>query len=342
MKLGITTGSGNRQVALDMEMILEAERLGYDIVRTSESYGSDAVSTAAFILAQTERIHVGTGIMQFGARTPAMTAMTAISLDHLSGGRFRLGLGLAGPQVIEGWHGQRFGKPLGMTLEYVAIVRDIFKREGPMEHHGTYFDIPYAGDDATGLGKPLKSITHARADMPIYLAAMGPKMLSLSAEVSDGVVPGMFSPEKWPSLEKPLLEGFAKAGGCKGFDSFDLAPAVPVSFGDDAQECRDKLKPYYAHYIGGMGAREVNFHNANVRRLGFDGMADRIQTLFLDGKRDEAVAAVDDDFIDEVALCGSKDRIRERLTRYTALPIRTFQVRFPTMETIRLMAELLG
>ena len=342
MKLGMTTGSGNRHVTLDMEMILEAERLGYDIVRTSESYGSDAVSTAAFILAQTTKIHVGTGIMQFGARTPAMTAMTAISLDHLSGGRFRLGLGLSGPQVIEGWHGSRFGKPLGMTREYVSIVREIFKREGPVEYHGIYYDIPYAGDDATGLGKPLKSITHARIDMPIYLAAMGPKMLSLSAEISDGVVPGMFSPEKWPSLKEPLLDGFAKAAVGKGFDSFDLAPAVPVSFGDDTQECRDKLKPYYAHYIGGMGAREVNFHNANVRRLGFDGMADRIQSLFLDGKRDEAVAAIDDDFIDEVALCGPRDRIKERLIRYTSLPIQTFQVRFPTMDTIRLMAELIN
>ena len=342
MKLGMTTGSGNRQVALDMEMILEAERLGYDIVRTSESYGSDAVSTAAFILAQTTKIHVGTGIMQFGARTPAMTAMTAISLDHLSGGRFRLGLGLSGPQVIEGWHGQRCGKPLGMTREYVAIVRNIFKREGPREHHGAYYDNPYAGQDATGLGKPLKSITHAREDLPIYLAAMGPKMLSLSGEISDGVVPGMFSPEKWPSLEKPLCDGFAKAGGAKDFDSFDLAPAVPVSLGGNAQECRDRLKPYYARYIGGMGAREVNFHNANVRRLGFDDMADRIQTLFLDGKRNEAVAAVDDDFIDEVALCGPRERIKERLTRYTMLPIQTFQVRFPTVDTIRLMAELIN
>lgn len=342
MKLGMTTGSGGRTVALDMEMILEAERLGYDIVRTSESYGGDAVSTAAFILAQTTKIHVGTGIMQFAARTPAMTAMTAISLDHLSGERFRLGLGLSGPQVIEGWHGQPFGKPLGVTREYVTVVREIFERKGPMEHRGTYYEIPYAGPDATELGKPLKSITHARKDMPIYLAAMGPKMLALSAEVSDGVVPGMFSPEKWPTIEGPLREGFAKAGGGKGFDSFDLAPAVPVSFGDDTQECRDKLKPYYAHYIGGMGAREVNFHNANVRRLGFDGMADRIQTLFLDGKRDEAVAAVDDDFIDEVALCGPRERIKERLTRYTDLPLGTFQVRFPTLESIRLMAELLG
>ena len=342
MKLGMTTGGGGRTVSLDMEMILEAERLGYDIVRTSESYGGDAVSAAAWILSKTTRIHVGTGIMQFAARTPAMTAMTAISLDHLSGGRFRLGLGLSGPQVIEGWHGRRFGKPLGVTREYVGIVRDIFAREAPVQHHGTYYDIPYTGDDATGLGKPLKAICHARPGMPIYLAAMGPKMLALSAEVTDGVVPGMFSPEKWPAMEKPLLEGFTRAGGAKGFDTFDLAPAVPISFGDDAQECRDKLKPYYARYIGGMGAREVNFHNANVRRLGFDDMADRIQELFLDGKREEAIAAVDDDFVDEVALCGPRDRIEERLTRYTALPLGTFQVRFPTTESIRLMAELLG
>lgn len=342
MKLGMTTGAGDRTVAIDMAMVREAETLGYDIVRTAEAYGGDAVSKAAYILAQTTKIHVGTGIMQFAARTPAMTAMTAISLDHLSEGRFRLGLGLSGPQVIEGWHGEPFGKPLGVTREYVGIVREIFAREAPLEHHGKYYDIPYSGADATGLGKPLKAICHARPGMPIYLAAMGPKMLALSAEIADGAVPGMFSPEKFPAMEKSLREGFAKAGGGKDFDSFDLAPAVPISFGDDAQECRDKLKPYYAHYIGGMGAREVNFHNANVRRLGFDGMADRIQALFLDGKRKEAVTAVDDDFVDEVALCGPRERIAERLTRYTDLPLGTFQVRFPTMETIRLMAELLG
>ncbi len=342
MQLGMTTGGGDKTVAVDLDMIREAENLGYHIVRTAESYGGDAVSKAAWILAHTSKIHVGAGIMQFAARTPAMTAMSAISLDHLSGGRFRLGLGLSGPQVIEGWHGQPFGKPLGVTREYVSIVRQIFAREAPVEHDGAYYQIPYRGDDATGLGKPLKSISHPRADMPIYLAAMGPKNLMLSAEIADGVLPGMFSPEKFPIMEKLLREGFAKAGGGKGFDSFDLAPAVPVAFGDDAQECRDSLKPYYAHYIGGMGARDANFHNANVRRLGFDDMADRIQALFLAGQRKEAVAAVDDDFIDEVALCGPRDRIRERLTRYTALPLGTFQVRFPTTESIRLIAELMG
>ncbi|MBT5811763.1 MAG: LLM class F420-dependent oxidoreductase [Rhodospirillaceae bacterium] len=341
MRLGLTTGSSGRRVTVDLDMILEAEKLGYDIVRTSEFYGADAVTTATWTLANTTKIHVGTGIMQFGARTPAMTAMTSISLDHLSGGRFRPGLGLSGPQVIEGWHGRAFGKPLGQTREYISIMRQIFAREAPLEHDGAYFQIPYRGADATGLGKPLKSIPHGRADLPIYLAAMGPKNITLAAEVADGVIPGMFSPEKFPAM-KPLLEdGFAKSGNGKGFDTFDLCIAVPVSFGDDAQECRDRLKPYYARYIGGMGAREVNFHNANVRRLGFDDMADRIQVLYLDGKQDEAIAAVDDDFIDEVALCGPKDRIRERLTRYQALPVSTFQVRFPTTESIRLMAELL-
>lgn len=342
MKLGLTTAGGDKPVSVDMELIGEAERLGYDIVRTSESYGGDAVSKAAWILCQTTKIHVGTGIMQFGARTPAMSAMTAISLDQLSGGRFRLGLGLSGPQVIEGWHGQPFGKPLGVTREYVTIVRKIFEREGPVEFQGKHYQVPYMGEGATGLGKPLKAIPHPRPGMPIYLAAMGPKNTVLAAEIADGNVPGMFSPEKFPAMEKLLLEGFAKAGNGKGFHNFDLAPAVPVAFGDDAQECRDGLKPYYAHYIGGMGAKEVNFHNANVRRLGFDEMADRIQKLFLDGHRKDAVAAVEDSFIDEVALCGPRDRIKDRLTRYTALPLGTFQVRFPTLESIRLIAELMG
>lgn len=341
MRLGMTTGGAGKTVSVDLDMILEAENLGYDIVRTSEVYGADAITTATWILAHTTKIHVGTGIMQFAARTPAMTAMTAISLDHLSGGRFRVGLGLSGPQVIEGWHGQPFGKPLGVTREYISILRKIIARDGPLEHDGRFYQIPYKGADATGLGKPLKSITHSRPDLPIYLAAMGPKMMTLAGEITDGLIPGMFSPEKFPAMEVNLREGFAKAGGGKGFDSFDLCPAVPIAVGDDAQECRDRLKPYYAHYIGGMGAREVNFHNANVRRLGFDDMADRIQMLFLDGKRDEAVSAVDDSFIDEVALCGPKERIKERLTRYTTLPISTFQVRFPTTESIRLMAELI-
>lgn len=341
MRLGLTTGSSGRRVTVDLDMILEAENLGYDIVRTSEFYGADAVTTATWILANTTKIHVGTGIMQFGARTPAMTAMTSISLDHLSSGRFRPGLGLSGPQVIEGWHGRAFGKPLGQTREYISIMRKIFAREAPLEHDGEYFQIPYRGADATGLGKPLKSIPHGRADLPIYIAAMGPKNITLAAEIADGVIPGMFSPEKFPAMKTLLEEGFTKAGNSKDFDSFDLCIAVPVSVGDDAQECRDRLKPYYARYIGGMGAREVNFHNANVRRLGFDDMADRIQVLYLDGKQDEAIAAVDDDFIDEVALCGPKDRIRDRLTRYQSLPVSTFQVRFPTTESIRLMAELL-
>lgn len=342
MELGMTTGGGDKHVEVDLEMIKEAESLGYNIVRTAESYGGDAVSKAAWILANTTKIHVGTGIMQFAARTPAMTAMTAISLDHLSGGRFRLGLGLSGPQVIEGWHGQSFGKPLRLTREYISILRQIFAREAPVEHEGKYYNIPYNGDDATGLGKPLKCISHPRPGMPIYLAAMGPKNMTLAAEIADGIIPGMFSPEKFPIMKKNLEDGFAKAGNGKGFHNFDLSPAVPVALGDDVQECIDRYKPYYAHYIGGMGARDANFHNANVRRLGFDEMADRIQKLFLDGKRKEAVAAVDDSFVDEVCLCGPRERIKERLTRYTDLPLGTFQVRFPTRDSIRTIAELMG
>ncbi|MFQ5873871.1 MAG: LLM class F420-dependent oxidoreductase [Dehalococcoidia bacterium] len=328
-------------VSVDLALIKEAERLGYHVIRTSESYGADAVTQAAWLLAHTDTIHVGTGIMQFAARTPAMTAMTAISLDHLSGGRFVLGLGLSGPQVVEGWHGMPFGKPLGVTREYVAIVRQIVAREAPITYDGTFYQVPYHGPDATGLGKPLKSITHARQDMPIYLAAMGPKNITLTAEIADGLLPGMFSPEKFPLMEAWLKDGFAKAGNSKGFDTFDLAPAVPVVLGDDVQACRDQLKPYYAHYIGGMGARQVNYHNANVRRLGFDAMATTIQDLFLDGKRQNAIAAVEDHFVDEVALCGPKERIKDRLARYTDLPITTLQVRFPTQDSIRLMAELL-
>jgi F420-dependent oxidoreductase-like protein len=295
------------------------------------------VAPAAWIAARTEKIHVGTGIMQIPARTPAMTAMTAMTLDGLSGGRFRLGLGVSGPQVVEGWHGQAFGKPLAKTREYVEVVRAILKREKPVEFHGEYYDIPYKGADATGLGKPLRSILHGRADMPIYLAAVGPKNVALAGEIADGWIPIFFSPRRASMFREWLAEGFKARGGAPA--RFDVMPMVAVVVGDDAAACRAVVKPRLALYVGGMGARGRNFYNDIARRYGYEDAAKRIQELFLAGKKDEAATAVPDALVDEVALCGPPARLREQLAEWTSSGVTTIMVSGdPT--AVRTMAEL--
>ena len=337
MRLGINVGYSGSQVSLPMDLIREADRLGFHSAWTAEAYGSDAVAPAAWIAARTEKIHVGTGIMQIPARTPAMTAMTAMTLDGLSGGRFRLGLGVSGPQVVEGWHGQAFGKPLAKTREYVEVVRAILKREKPVEFHGEYYDIPYKGADATGLGKPLRSILHGRADLPIYLAAVGPKNVALAGEIADGWIPIFFSPRRASMFREWLAEGFKARGGAPA--RFDVMPMVAVVVGDDAAACRAVVKPRLALYVGGMGARGRNFYNDIARRYGYEDAAKRIQDLFLAGKKDEAAAAVPDALVDEVALCGPPARLREQLAEWTSSGVTTIMVSGdPT--AVRTMAEL--
>src|SRR5437867_841306 len=238
MKLALTLSYSGAQMSLDMERILEVERLGFDSVWSAESYGSDAVTPAAWIAARTTRIHVGTGIMQLAGRSPAATAMTAMTLDALSGGRFRLGLGVSGPQVVEGWHGQPFGKPLVKTREYVEIVRAILRREKPLEFRGEYYQIPYAGPNATGLGKPLKSILHGRASLPIYLAAVGPKNVALAAEIADGWIPVFYSARRAAMFRAWLDEGFKAAG--RAGEAFDVMSMVPVADGPDLARGRSR------------------------------------------------------------------------------------------------------
>ena len=337
MDLALNLSYSGTGITIDIAKIQEAERLGYASVWTAEAYGSDAVAPAAWIAARTEKIHVGTGIMQIPARTPAMTAMTAMTLDGLSGGRFRLGLGVSGPQVVEGWHGQPFGKPLAKTREYVEVVRAILKREKPVEFHGEYYDIPYKGADATGLGKPLRSILHGRADMPIYLAAVGPKNVALAGEIADGWIPIFFSPRRASMFREWLAEGFKARGGAPA--RFDVMPMVAVVVGDDAAACRAVVKPRLALYVGGMGARGRNFYNDIARRYGYEDAAKRIQDLFLAGKKDEAAAAVPDALVDEVALCGPPARLREQLAEWTSSGVTTIMVSGdPT--AVRTMAEL--
>jgi F420-dependent oxidoreductase-like protein len=338
MKLALTLDYSGARMSLDIERILELERLGYDSVWSAESYGSDAVTPAAWIAARTTRIHVGTGIMQMAGRTPAATAMTAMTLDALSGGRFRLGLGVSGPQVVEGWHGQAFGKPLRRTREYVEIVRAILRREKPLEYRGEYYQIPYAGTDATGLGKPLKSILHGRPDIPIYLAAVGPKNVALAAEIADGWIPVFFSARRMPLFRAWLDEGFARAGTSGA--GFDVMPMVAVVVGDDVAACRRPVKAKLALYVGGMGARGRNFYNDLVRRYGYEAAAKAIQDLYLAGRKAEAEAAVPDALVDEVALCGPRERIRERLPDWTSSGITTMMLAGDGLAA-RTMAELL-
>jgi len=339
MRLGLVTSNFGPNLTIPWEAILEAERLGFDAVWTAEAYGNDAVVPLAFIAARTTRIGLGTAIMQMPSRTPALTAMTAMSLDVLSGGRFRLGLGPSGPQVIEGWHGVAYGKPLTRTREYVAIVRQIFRREAPLEHEGAHYQIPYRGPDATGLGKPLKSILHGRADIPIYTAAISEAGLACAGEVADGVIPVWMSPDKPELVEAPLARGLARAGGGKPRSGFDVSPFVTVVLGSDLAKCRMPVKGMLALYIGGMGARSKNFYNDYARRLGHEEAALRIQDLYLEGRKAEAMAAVPDALVDEVALVGPRERIAERLQAWKASPVDTLLLGTPQVEALRLVAE---
>lgn len=340
MKLGFMMGYSGPRVTLNLPLYLEAEKLGYDIAWSAEAYGSDAVAPLAWMGAHTTTLRLGTGIMQMHARTPASTAMTAMTLDQLSGGRFVLGLGVSGPQVVEGWHGVSYGKPLALTREYIAILRKIFAREAPLEHQGAYFNVPYAGEDASGLGKPLKSIVHGRPDLPIFIAAIGPKNVTLAAEIADGWIPVFFAPEHFGIFSEHVQEGFAKAGGGKGHDDFTISPYVSVVIGEDTQACRDAVRPQIALYVGGMGAKGQNFYNKLVRRYGYEEAADTIQNLYLSGKKEEAAAAIPNDLVDKVALCGPRERIAERLEPWRKIPNLILNVGAHDSDTLRVMAEL--
>ena len=337
MKLGILLRYAGEPGGPRMDVVLEAERLGYTSAWAGESYGIDSVSPIAWTLAQTSTIKAGTGIMQIPARTPAMTAMTAMTLDALSGGRFRLGLGVSGPQVVEGWHGQAFGKPLVKTREYVEIVRAILKRDKPLEFRGEYYQVPYAGADATGLGKPLRSILHGRSTLPIYLAAVGPGNVALAAEIADGWIPVFFSARRGTMFSAWLDEGFRRGGRSR--EAFDVMPMVPVVTGPDVAACRAAVKPRIALYVGGMGARGRNFYNDIARRYGYEAAARTIQDLYLGGKKAEAEAAVPDELVDEVALCGPRERIRERLAEWKESGVTTLMVAGDPA-AVRTMAEL--
>jgi F420-dependent oxidoreductase-like protein len=341
MRLGLVTGYSGSHLHLDLELVKRAEQVGFDSVWTAEAYGSDAITPLAWIGAHTSKIKLASGIMQLPGRSPANTAMTAMTLDQLSGGRFVLGLGTSGPQVVEGWHGVPFGsKPLTWLKEYVEIVRRIFAREAPLEFEGERYQIPYRGPDATGLGKPLKSILHGRKDIPIYTGSMAPKSQEWAAEAVEGILLTCMHPGRFDVIEENLQRGFAKTGGKKSLENFDVAPTVAVVMGDDLDACRLPLKMSLALYIGGMGAKTKNFYNAYIRRVGYEEVAERVQDLYLAGKKNEAIQAIPDELVDTLNLVGPKERIKERYSAWKHSKIGTMLVGTAQKEVVELMAEL--
>jgi F420-dependent oxidoreductase-like protein len=337
LRLGLHLGFLALPPVLHLRLAQEAERLGYHSIWTAEAWGSDCITPLTWLAAKTEQIRVGTAIMQIPARTPANAAMTAATLDLLTGGRLLLGLGVSGPQVVEGWHGVPYGKPLGRTREYVEIIRAILARKDSLEHHGENYDIPLRG--GTGLGKPLRLMFRPkRPDIPIYLAAIGPKNVALAAEIADGWLPIYLSPERMSVFRPALDEGRTRAQVERR--ELDIAPMVEIRMGVDVAACRDAVKPTLALYIGGMGARGRNFYFNLACRYGYEEAAHRIQDAFLDGRHEAAAAAVPDALVDEVALCGPRERIAERLEAWRACGITTLICITKDIQTVRTMAEL--
>jgi len=342
MKLGVNVGYWGLGLTAQqqLETVREAERLGYDSVWAAEAYGSDTATVLAWLAGQTETINLGAAIFQMPARTPAMTAMTAATLDQLSGGRFKLGLGPSGPQVSEGWHGVRFAKQLQRTREYVEVVRMALRRER-VDYQGETITLPLPD----GPGKALKlTISPVQDQIPIYIAAIGPNNVRLVGEIADGWLPIFFSPENVGEFMPLLEEGAAKSG--RSLDGFDIVPNVNVYITDDIETARNAMRPLIALYVGGMGSREKNFYNQLVQRYGFEDAAKEVQDLYLDGKKDEAAAALPDALIDKVTLCGSKDFVRERLAVYRDAGVGTLAV-IPMvfdyeqrLDQLRLIAEL--
>jgi F420-dependent oxidoreductase-like protein len=339
MKLGLGLGYWGAQPPSNAPAVLaEAERLGFDSAWTAEAYGSDALTPLAWWGASTSRIKLGTAICQLSARTPTAMAMAALTLDQLSGGRFVLGLGASGPQVAEGWYGDDYRKPLARTREYVDIVRQVLAREKPVEFHGERYQLPL--DGGTGYGKPLKSITHPlRPDLPIYIAAEGPKNVALTAEIADGWLPMFYAPRVDGFYRDALTEGFARPGARRTQSTFEIACLVPVLVADDVERAADMYRPVLALYIGGMGAREVNFHNNVFSRMGYEGEAKVIQDLYLDGKKNEAAAAVPTQLVEDVALVGPRDKIRDDLAMWRESNVTTMIVSGGP-EQLRDIAEL--
>jgi F420-dependent oxidoreductase-like protein len=341
LRLGLNTGYWAKGPPPGVvEGIAEAERLGFDSIWTAEAYGSDGLTPLAWWGAATERLRLGTAITQMSARRPAATAMAAMTLDHLSGGRFVLGLGVSGPQVVEGWYGEPFARPLARTREYVGILRDIWARRGPVTSDGPHYPLPLTeGEGVTGLGKPLKSSIHPlREDIPIFLGAEGPKNIALAAELCDGWLAMLFAPGE-PYFTDALAEGFAREGARRTAEDFEVVATVPFLVSDDVEAAADALRPYYALYFGGMGAKGRNFHANVAIRLGYEEVVDRVADLYLDGHRDEAAAAIPTALVERLSLIGPPDKIRHDLEPWRESPVTTLLVSGDA-GTVRAAAEI--
>lgn len=333
LKLGLAQGYWSRGPRANfVEMAQEAEALGYDSVWSAESWGNDAFTPLCWIGAQTKKIKLGTAVVQLSARTPTACAMHALSLDLLSGGRFILGLGVSGPQVVEGWYGRPFPKPLARTREYIDIVRQVLAREAPVTNSGPHYPLPYPGNDGMGLGKPLKPIVHPlRKDMPIFMGAEGPKNIELATEIADGWLPLIYNPFD-ESVYADSLKN-ARPG-------FEISQMVLVDVNDDVDAGLHKVKAFLSFYIGGMGAKNTNFHKDLFCRMGYEAEADKIQRLFMEGKREEAIATIPDEFADNVSLVGPKARIRDRLQAWRDSRVTTLLVATTDKQELRTIAEL--
>jgi F420-dependent oxidoreductase-like protein len=343
MKLGLQLGYWGAGPPSDTaDKVDEAERLGFDSVWTAEAYGSDALTPLAWLGSRTSRLRLGTALCQISARTPTAMGMAALTMDHLSGGRFVLGLGVSGPQVVEGWYGASFGRPLARTREYVSIVRNVLDREAPVTNDGPHYPLPFTGPQSTGLGKPLKAIVHPlRSDLPIILGAEGSKNVALAAEIADGWLPIFYAPAHDEAYRKALAEGFSRPGARRTADDFEVIATATVMISDDIEKAADAIRPHLALYIGGMGAREVNFHFQVFARMGFEEEALRIQDLYLEGRKDEAAAAVPTALVEATALIGPREKIRDDLEAWNESLVTTLLVGGGIAQ-MRLIAELLG
>ncbi len=333
MELGFTWGYWTRAMPENfLELSVAAEDAGFDCIWSAESWGSDAFSPLAYIAGHTDRIKLGTGVVQLSARTAAATAMHAITLDHLSNGRVNLGLGVSGPQVVEGWYGMPSRKPLARTREYVEVLRQVFRREGPVDFQGDHIQMPYRGEGSEGLGKPLKVMTHPLREIPIWIGAEGPKNVAQTIEIADGWIPLYYSPYR-PEVYADQLKA-AK-------DDFQIAVNVSVNVTDDVEAALYGTKASLGFYIGGMGAKGQNYHTKLMARMGFEEEAYKIQDLFFEGKRDEAIATVPTEFADEISLVGSVERIRDRLQAWEESPVTMLNVAARDPEQLRLLADVI-
>lgn len=341
MKLGISVGYSGAQMSLPIDKILLAERLGYDSVWTAEAYGSDAITPLAYIAALTSKIRLGTGIIQVAARTPAATAMEVQTVDALAGGgRVIAGLGVSGPQIVEGWYGQPWGQPYYKLRDYMQIMKKIFAREEPVTHEGREYQLPFHGERALGIGKPLKSILHTNPDLPIWLGSGSESNVRLAAQYGDGILPLGFIPRRMPEYMAWIEEGFERAGGGKSMKDFEIQAGVSVTVTDDIAAALRRQKAGVALYVGGMGHRDMNFHKNQMIQRGYGEAAERIQELYLAGRKAEALEEVPDEYLDEGSLVGPVARIKERWPQWRDSGVTGLTINSDQPETLELMAEI--